>query len=110
VQARLSRFQGDKFLNYVLPAEWHVSEIPMNPVGGNTGHHFPRGYTTNRYRVVFTSAALRTENDVPANQILMQTMTRTPVVEAVVDITTQQVVEVKDPGITTYDDLPVPMY
>jgi hypothetical protein len=82
----------------------------MNPVGGSTGHHFPRNYSTARYRVVFTSAALRTENDVPGSQILMQTATRTPVVEAVVDLTQQQVVEIKDPQITTYDDLPVPIY
>lgn len=110
VQARLNCFKGSAFLNYILPADWHVSEIPMNPVDGNDGHHFPRNFDTDRYRVVFTNAVLRTTKPVSAGQILMQTEKRNPVVEAVVDLTQQRVVEIKDPHTTKYDDLPVPMY
>ncbi len=110
VQARLNSFKDSAFLNYILPAEWHVSEIPMNPVDGNDGHHFPRNFNTDRFRVVFTSAVLRTTKPVSANKILMQTEKRIPVVEAVVDLAQQRVVEIRDPHITKYDDLPVPMY
>ena len=110
VQARLNNFNAAAYLNYILPAEWHVSEIPMNPVDGYDGHHFPRNFNTDRFRVVFTSAGLRTTKPVSADHILMQTEKRTPVVEAVVDLTQQRVVEIKDPHTTKYDDLPVPMY
>lgn len=114
VQARLKNAQDEistKFINYVLPAEWHVSEIPMNPVEGAHGHHYPADYDKNLYRIVFTQAELRTDQELEGKDILLNTVKRVPVGEAVVDLSQGQVVEIKEPPATIkYEGIPVPLY
>lgn len=45
---------GSKFINYVLPVELYVSEVPMNPVDGARGNHFlPAKYNENFYKIIW---------------------------------------------------------
>lgn len=114
VKVKLENVQegaGTKFINYILPSEWHVSEIPMNPVEGNDGHHFPADYDKNLYRIVFTRAELRTDQEVEGKDIILNTVKRVPVGEVVVDLSQNQIVEIKDPPETIkYEGIPVPLY
>ena len=114
VKVKLENIQegaGTKFINYILPSEWHVSEIPMNPVEGNDGHHFPADYDKNLYRIVFTRAELRTDQEVEGKEIILNTVKRVPVGEVVVDLSQNQIVEIKDPPETIkYEGIPVPLY
>lgn len=109
VQARLEN--GAKYINYVLPAEWHVSEIPMNPVEGGRGHYMPSEYDNNSYKIVFTKAALRTGEHVEGAQIPLNTVKRVPIVEVWVDVAHNQVTDIKNPPENiTYEGIPVPVY
>jgi protein-S-isoprenylcysteine O-methyltransferase Ste14 len=110
VQTRLEHFQHRNLLNYVLPAEWQIAEIPMKPVSDKGGHYVPQQFDNTSYRVVFTLAETSTDTNVSGKEILQKTTTRTPIVEAVVDLARQQVTEIIDPKKTTYDNIPVPIY
>ncbi len=114
VQNRLSNSsEGSdaKFLNYILPTEWHVSEIPMNPVEGGSGHHFPTTYDENSYKIVFTRTKLRTEYSVEGKEIITNTVTRIPVLEVWIDLAQKQVTEIKNaPDTINYEGIPVPVY
>ena len=114
VQSRLKNgAQGasTKFINYVLPNTWYVSEIRMNPVEGGRGHHFPGDYDKNQYKIVFTRAEVRTSQEVEGKDILLHTVKRVPVVEVGIDLAQNQVFEIKDPPATVrYAGIPVPIY
>jgi len=114
VRARLESGQdggSGKFINYVLPSEWYVAEIPMNPVEGvGGGHHYPTDYDKNLYKIVFTRAELRRGQDAEGKEILVNTRAREPVVEVWVDLLKNQVTEVRDISGVKYENVPVPLF
>ena len=111
-QARLANVPDNaKFINYVLPAQWHVSEIPMADVPGGSGHYFPANYDENLYKIIFTQANLPANQTIEGKEILLSTVVRTPIVEVWVDLTQGSVVDIKDPTVTAnYENVPVPVY
>jgi protein-S-isoprenylcysteine O-methyltransferase Ste14 len=115
VQTRLESGSGGantKFINYVLPVELYVSEIPMNPVEGDGGHHFlPTDYNMNFCKIIFTRAEVRTNHEVEEKDILLNTIKRVPIIEVWVDLSQNQVIEIKDPPASVkYENIPVPLY
>jgi protein-S-isoprenylcysteine O-methyltransferase Ste14 len=114
VQVRLASGQdgvSGKFINYVLPVEWYVSEIPMNAVeGARGGHHYPTEYDRNLYKIVFTRAELRTERDAEGKEILVNARIREPVIEVWVDLLGNEVTEVKGISGVKYENVPVPLF
>ena len=101
-----------KFVNYILPAEWYVSEIPMNPVEGTHGGHFhPARYDRALYKIIFTRAELRTGQAAEGKDILVKTKKRRPVVEVTVDLSRERVSRITAPPTTTkYENIPVPIF
>ena len=101
-----------KFVNYILPAEWYVSEIPMNPVEGTHGGHFhPARYDRTLYKIIFTRAELRTGQAAEGKDILVKTKKRRPVVEVTVDLSRERVSRITAPPTTTkYENIPVPVF
>jgi protein-S-isoprenylcysteine O-methyltransferase Ste14 len=119
VRTRLARAgsgASTKFINYVLPAELYVSEIPINPVegagAGAHGEHFlPRDYDRSSYRIVFTRAEVRTGDEVEGKDILLNAVKRVPVVEVTIDLVQNTVAEIKEPPASVaYEGIPVPLY
>jgi protein-S-isoprenylcysteine O-methyltransferase Ste14 len=115
VRARLEQNgsgANTKFINYVLPAELYVSEIPMNPVEGAQGEHFlPRDYDRSSYKIVFTRAEVRSGDEVKGSDILLNTIQRVPVVEVSIDLSQNKVSEINDPPASVaYEGIPVPLY
>jgi protein-S-isoprenylcysteine O-methyltransferase Ste14 len=109
VQARLAEIPDDaKLINYVLPTEWYVGEIPMT---GGGGHNFPAGYDENLYKIIFTQANLPAGRAVEGKAILQNTVVRTPIVEVWVDLAQGSVIDVRIPTVTAnYENVPVPVY
>jgi hypothetical protein len=119
VRTRLARAgsgASTKVINYVLPAELYVSEIPMNPVegagAGAHGEHFlPRDYDRSSYRIVFTRAEVRTGDEVEGKGILLNAVRRVPIVEVTIDLLQNTVAEIKEPPASVaYEGIPVPLY
>jgi protein-S-isoprenylcysteine O-methyltransferase Ste14 len=100
-----------KFLNYVLPAGWYVSEIPMNPVSDAGCHSTSSGFKKSIYKIVFTKAHLLVNRDFQGKDIILHTAMKTPVVEVWVDLETKKVVAIKNPPQKiNYQNIPVPVY
>ncbi len=113
VQAKLAGASpsNPKFVNYVLPAEWNVSEIPMNQIESGEGHYFPADYNRNLYKIVFTRVDLHTSEAIQGKDILLNVVQRTPVVEVTVDLSQNKVVLVKEPPAhVRFEGVPVAIY
>jgi len=115
VETRLesdSEGEGTKFINYVLPVGLYVSEIPMNPVEGVEGHHFfSTDFKKDSYKIIFTKAEVRTDQEVIGKDILLNTVKRVPVLEVRIDLSQNRVAEIKNPPANVkYENIPVPLY
>jgi protein-S-isoprenylcysteine O-methyltransferase Ste14 len=101
-----------RFVNYVLPTELYVSEIPMHvPEGTATTHTFPSDYDRNRYKIVFTQAEFGPGPLPEPTDIVREALNKKPVVEAWVDRASGRVVQVLPPPAEAfYDGMPVPLF
>jgi protein-S-isoprenylcysteine O-methyltransferase Ste14 len=99
-----------RFISYVLPADWYISETLMAPRAGGGHLVVPAGAPeTGRYRIVITRARLR--HPVAGRAILAQATARRPVLELVIDLRAGRVVEVDPPYARhPYSGVPVPSY
>jgi len=104
--------KSTKFLNYVIPAEWYVSEIPMKRASSvKGGHHHPADYDQNVFKIVFTKVDLRTEKKTEGKEIILNAIRRTPVAEVKVDLAKNKVSEIDDPVTKIkYENIPVALY
>lgn len=101
-----------KFINYVLPSEWNIPEIPLNPIEAPRGHYTPEDYNKNLYKIAFTKAEFPESNqNAEGKDILSKVFRRVPVAEVWVDLSSGRVVEVKNPPESVmYEGIPVPIY
>jgi hypothetical protein len=109
VQKRLDTDkEGTKFLNYVLPSEWYIPELPMQ-IRGIGEHYQPISNDRNLYKILFNEAVLRPTYQ--GKPFLTQIIKRTPVVEVTVDISKQKVISIKNPPSSImYDNIPEAIY
>ncbi len=114
VRSRLDRSTTDEaryFINYVLPVEWYVSEIPMNPVKGAKGHHSPASADENRYKIVYTLARPIAGHAANGRDLLLNTVARTPVMEVSLDLMGREDLRIDEPPDTArYAGIPVPIF
>ena len=100
-----------RFIAYVLPTGWFVSEIPMKRPPGAGGHHAPTPTDPSRFRVVLTRASLRGGQEAEGDEILLRAVTTTAVVEALVDVDAGAVCDVEGPlERSRYEGIPVPVF
>ena len=104
--------ENARFLNYVLPTEMFVSEIPMHlPPGARTGHTFPDDHDHSRYKIVFTLVQPRPDTVPTGPSIVADALNKTPVIEAWIDRAARQVVETYPPPEKAfYGGMPVPVF
>jgi protein-S-isoprenylcysteine O-methyltransferase Ste14 len=115
VQAQLAH-QGfgseTKSLNYVVPADWYISEIPMQ-VTESYPEHFLRsaGYDKTTYKIIFTIPHFSCNCVKTGLKIIKGARTITPILEVWLDLSLNQVIDIKDPPATSrYENVPVPVY
>lgn len=101
-----------KFLNYVLPGEWYVPEIPMNGINGDVvRHRNPQNYDRSIYKVLFNIADIRGNQEVSGIDIISNVTKREPVVEVWIDVLENKVIKIlKMPEQTRYENIPVAIY
>ena len=117
VQTRLESIRSDvdtKFLNYVLPTEWCISEIPMNPIECRNSNHFlglPADYDRNLIKIIFCKASVRSGLHGTGKEFLMNIFGRTPVFEVRLDLLQKKVINILEPpAVAIYENIPVPVY
>ncbi len=101
-----------RFINYLLPTELLISEIPMHiPKGARTGHSFPEDHDRNFYKIVFTLAEFGAGNTPESRDILLEALNKRPVIEVWVDRKLATVTQRYDPPKKAfYNDMPVPVF
>ena len=111
VRRRLNKAgPGTLYLNYLLPAQWFISEVPMNIPEGTCDSQ-PTSYDRRLYKIVFTRADLRGVRAEGVRGFIRAVSKRTPLVEAWVDMAGPRVIEVKEPPVgTRYGNTPVALY
>lgn len=104
--------RGLRMLNYVLPAEFYVSEIPMRiPEGEVTGHGWPEVQEPDRYKIVFTRTVSRPGLPPSGIDIVRRAINKHPIVEVHVDVARGVVLGVFGPPPRAfYSGMPVPLY
>jgi protein-S-isoprenylcysteine O-methyltransferase Ste14 len=108
VLSRINNAGADtiSFINYVMPWDWAITEIPMN---GARGHHTPAEHDS-RFKIVYTRSHLLTAQAATGTDILRYTVRTSPVFEAWLD-NDARVVRIVDPPVRAfYGDVPVPIY
>lgn len=102
--------EKEKLLNYILPSEWYVAEIPMNGIGTMGYHRFSSNYDSNVYKIIFTKAEMRSEN-VTGKNIIQNVTTREVIAEVWVNVSESKVIQIYDkPDNIMYDSIPVAVY
>ena len=79
-------------LNYVVPTQMYISEIPMYlPPGETFGHSVPADRNPALYKVIFTEAIFSGEGLPAGGNILWNAVNKTPLVEAHVNLNSKAV-------------------
>jgi hypothetical protein len=120
VKAQLERADDDmnmKRLIYIVPSEWHVSELAMEPEpqhgqphGYNpVNHGNPASYDRNRYKVLISKAIV--DKNAEGKEILSKARGQKPFLLVKVDLKENRVTEIINPPKEgKYGDLPVPVF
>lgn len=106
-----SKDENAKYLNYILPSEWFVAEVPMNGVEHKQGHKSPSDYDKNTYKIIFTQAKIRSDKAVIGKDIITNVSERIPLIEVWVNVEENKVIKVEE--ITKdimYKNTPVAIY
>jgi protein-S-isoprenylcysteine O-methyltransferase Ste14 len=87
-----------KLINYILPSDMYMLEIPMNEVPESNGYHFlARNHSIGTFKIIFTKAETRIEDDMDGKELLFQTIKRIPLLEVTIEPTLGKVIAIKDP-------------
>lgn len=110
----LSPYQTEKnrFINYVMPVDLYISEVPMYiPEGVRTAHHSPGRKDQSRYKIIFTLAHFSGESTADGRDILRRAVNKSPLLEVWIDRPNQRILRVLNPPETEfYNGIPVPVF
>jgi protein-S-isoprenylcysteine O-methyltransferase Ste14 len=115
VRSRLPQSQNGavlKYLNYLVPAEWYLPDVPMEKIPeGFHGHHKPSDYDRNLYTVLFTKAKFASYGAVHGADIIKKAVGREPLLLAKVDRAARKVISVETPpSHVQWGDIPTPLF
>ncbi len=114
-EARANDAGGGPWIVYVVPAGWHLADLPLErweeiPAEHRRGHTTPRDFDRSRYKVLFTRALTHHPRRTGA-AIVTSAYGRRPVVRARVDLAASTVEAVESPPVNVvWGDIPTPMY
>jgi protein-S-isoprenylcysteine O-methyltransferase Ste14 len=101
-----------RLLNYVVPADWYISEIPMH-VTESDPQHFLRttGYAKNTYKIIFAEPVFSCNCVISGKKIIGSARTIKPVMEVWLDKTLETVIDIKQPPTDDrYENVPLPVF
>ena len=101
-----------RFLNYVMPTDLYISEIPMYlPDGKTFNHKNPDKKNGRYYKIIFSAAVFVSRSAPETGNIIRQAFTVNPIVEVWIDPNAGQVIAVhQPPEKRIYGNTPVPVF
>ena len=112
ILSRAGYRSGNKFLNYLLPEEWYLADLPLEerPPAAE-GHFQPPDFNRANYKILFTRAKLHSETSVEGSEIIKFAYGRVPLVVVRVDIAAGSIsnIEIPPPHVL-WGDIPTPLF
>jgi protein-S-isoprenylcysteine O-methyltransferase Ste14 len=102
-----------KLINYILPVDMYISEIPMIIQDSASCHVYNNKYDISKYKIVYSAAKMKDREDVQdGRDILFHTIALEPLAEVWIDINTKKVIKsVSIPAKTgRYKNIPEPVF
>jgi protein-S-isoprenylcysteine O-methyltransferase Ste14 len=102
-----------KMINYIVPSQLYISEIPMVIQDNAPCHISSHSFDNNLYKVIFTSANIRSKIDVKGYEIPFNTVSTSPLLEVWVNIMEKKVIKIlkPQPRLTIrYKNIPEPVF
>jgi hypothetical protein len=101
-----------KIIGYILPADFSVSEIPMQlPEGATIGHHWPTHDSKQTYKLILTKAGGAGVSSVNGRTILSTATNKESLIEVHLDIEKRSILKrLQPPAQSFYGGMPVPIY
>ncbi len=101
-----------KFLNYVLPTNMYISEIPMHlPKDETFGHSIPNNIDKAKYKVIVTRAEFGANGLPEDGNILNHALNKYPLIEIWIDLTHKKVIKsFPRPDVPFYGNRQVPIF
>lgn len=102
-----------KRINYILPADMYISEIPMIRHDYVSCHVYNNQYNISKYKIVYSVARMNDGKEVKdGRDILFCTMALDPLAEVWVDINSKKVIRFVSIPATTmrYKNIPEPVF
>ncbi|TVQ08752.1 MAG: isoprenylcysteine carboxylmethyltransferase family protein [Balneolaceae bacterium] len=114
VSARLQGHQhpANRFINYVMPTDLYISEVPMYiPEGQTPSHRSPHREDQTRYKIIFSIADFGPREPSDGLHIVRRAIQKTPVLEVWIDRIAGRVEKILDPQTDPfYEGMPVPVF
>lgn len=114
VKDRLSDYRGNhtKLINYVMPTDLLVSEVPMFiPEGRAPSHQSPSGLEQSRYKIIYTVAEFGRQKPINDRDILLHAVNKSSILEVWINRETDEVEKILNPiEDQYYNGMPVPVF
>jgi protein-S-isoprenylcysteine O-methyltransferase Ste14 len=101
-----------RFLNYVVPADWYISEIPMHMTESDPQHFLRNtGYDKSIYKIIFCEPIFSCNCAISGKKIISSARTIKPVLEVWLDMSMEKVIDIKE-SLTDprYENVPLPIF
>jgi len=115
IQKRLARSgyeNGEKFLNYVVPLEWIIPDLPLDPDEiSMKGHHQPEDFDQNEFKVLFAKVVSPSLQNVNGIHILKKARKILPVLVVKLNIVNEEILGIEVPPRTVlWGDILAPLF
>lgn len=121
VQRRLTQAgygAGEKFLNYIVPLDWVVPDLPLDSASDSIhGHSQSEQFNRDEYKVLFTIAELSKEKSITKVEqiegadIIKHTLSRTPIIVVKLNKATGEILGLETPpSYVLWGDISTPLF
>jgi protein-S-isoprenylcysteine O-methyltransferase Ste14 len=103
---------GAKLLNYIVPLSWFLPDLPLEkwPEGVH-GHHQPKSFNRDEYKVLFTKAKLSTGKPIADDDIIKKTVAREPLIVVKVNKASGEILGIEQPpAYVRWGNIPTPLF
>jgi protein-S-isoprenylcysteine O-methyltransferase Ste14 len=103
---------GEKLLIHIVPLNWYLADLPLEEIPPEIhGHHQPKPFDRNQYKILFTKAKLFGKGEITGNEIITKTFAREPIVVAKINMAKGEVVAVETPPAhVLWGDIRTPLF
>ena len=103
---------GTKLLNYIVPLDWRLADLPLEPIPkGTHGHHQPVPFDRDRYKLLLTEARLFSTGSVTGADIVKRTYAREPLLVVKINRASGKILELDTPPLhVKWGDISTPLF